>query len=66
MNWHSGDGNEYTTETWCDIYVKARLVKRGRTISRDTFVAFGAPHNERTRLFYSLSRNGYNKPPHKR
>jgi hypothetical protein len=35
-------------------------------VSRDAFVAYGAPHNEKTRLWYYLDRKGWNKPPRKR
>lgn len=63
---HVNDGNEFTTETWCDIWVRAALVKSGRIVSRDSFVAYGAPHNEKTSLAYWLPRKGWRKPAGKR
>jgi hypothetical protein len=63
---HSNDGDEFTTETRCEVSVRARLVKKGRTISGGAFVHLLAPDNENTPIFYSLNRRGVRKPPAKR
>jgi hypothetical protein len=66
VNRHSHDGNEFTIETWCDIWVRAALVRRGRTVSRDAFTYYGAPHRERVHVGYYLARKGYSKPSSQR
>jgi hypothetical protein len=66
VNRHSHDGDQVTTETWCDIRVRAALVKRGRIVSRDVFTYFVAPHRERVHIGYYLARKGYSKSPSER
>jgi hypothetical protein len=66
VNRHTNDGNEFTTETWCDIYIRAKLLRNGRTVSREDVVAFGASNKGRERAYYYLSRKGYNLPPNRR
>lgn len=66
VNRHTYDGNEFTTETWCDIYTRVQLVRNGRTVSRDDVVVFGASNKGRERAFYILSRKGYNLPASRR
>jgi hypothetical protein len=63
---HTNDGDDFTTETRCDVKVSARLVKKGRTVSRGVFTYLAAPDNENVQIFYALNRKGLLKPPPQR